>query len=152
MKGRLNSFQKTMLQWNEMHPYNAVHVVQVPGVLNSQQLELSINATLERRGLSNLGLDREKNTYSYGGGPVNSQVKIIANQEDPTPALHAEIEQQLNTPFDHTRLFSPFRFFAAPATASFFLGLVYFHAMADAESVLLLLRDFLRVYSKKVGS
>ena len=29
MKGRLNLFQRTMLRWRELHPYNAVHVVRI---------------------------------------------------------------------------------------------------------------------------
>jgi hypothetical protein len=55
--------------------------------------------------------------------------------------LFAEVERQLNTPFAQTGRFSPFRFFVAPAGNSFFLGLVYFHPAADAESVALLLRE-----------
>jgi hypothetical protein len=61
------------------------------------------------------------------------------------------MERQLNTPFMPAERFSPFRFFAAPAGDSFFLGLTYYHPAADAESVVLLLKDLAEAYLKKVS-
>src|SRR5258706_5371868 len=65
MLGRLNSFQKTMLQWNDVHPYSAVHVVQIAGRLDEERLRKGIQATLAARGLTHLSMDRAKGTYSY---------------------------------------------------------------------------------------
>ena len=120
MYGRLNSFQKTMLQWNDMHPYNAVHVVRIPGVLNAEWLRLSLNSRLEGHGLTHLKLNRGANTYVYHGGRVDCDVKIILGEQDPISALRAEIEQQLNTPFQQRGRCNPFRFFAVAAKDSFF--------------------------------
>lgn len=141
MLGRLNSFQKTMLQWNHLHPYNAVHVVQISGRFDEARLRKGIQSTLVARGLTHLSLDRAKGAYHYEGGPAACEVRVIAGREDLHSALFAEVERQLNTPFAPAERFDPFRFFAAPAGASFFLGLIYFHAAADAESVVLLLRE-----------
>ena len=149
MHGRLNSFQKTMLQWNEMHPYNAVHVVRVRGFLNDEQLRLGLNTTLERHGLTHLSLSRQKDFYVYHGGLVDFEVKIVPGSDDPISMMRAEMERQLNTQFEQTERFNPFRFFAVPTNDSFFLGLVYFHPVADAESVVFLLRDFVRAYLNK---
>ena len=88
--------------------------------------------------------DRAKGSYHYEGGPAVCEVRSIANGEDPRAALFAEVERQLNTPFARAERFNPFRFFAALAGDSFFLGLVYFHAAADAESVVLLLRELVQ--------
>ena len=141
MHGRLNSFQKTMLQWNDWHPYSAVHVVRVPGVLDEDRLRKGIVAVLEARGLTQLSLDRSNGTYHYEGGSATCEIRVIAGGEDPHSALFSEMERQLNTPFAHTGRFSPFRFFVVPAGDAHFLGVVYFHVVADAESVVLLLKE-----------
>lgn len=135
-----------MLQWNEMHPYSAVHVLQIAGVLDTARLRTSINRTVERHGLTRLTLDRERFTYRYDGGTADCALQTISGNEGPRRALVTEIERQLNLGFAHRRPFSPFRFLVAPAGDSFFLGLVYFHPVADAESVVGLLQDIVVVY------
>ena len=130
-----------MLQWNDLHPYSAVHVVRIPGRLDEDRLRKGIQATLEARGLTHLSLDRASGAYHYEVGPTVCEIRAVIGGEDPHTALLAEVERQLNTPFAHTGRFDPFRFFVLPADDSFFLGLVYFHAAADAESVVLLLRE-----------
>jgi hypothetical protein len=149
MRGRANSFQKTMLQWDEMHPYNAVHVVRIPGILDMAQLRRCLNTTLESRGLTNLRLNLAAHRYEYDGGPTDWDVKVIADGDEPLGLLQAEIEQQLNTPFRTGKRFQPFRFFAVPGSNTFLLGLSYFHPVADAESIVLLLRDLVRAYAQK---
>lgn len=141
MNGRLNTFQKSMLQWNDLHAYNAIHVVRVSGELEVNRLQGCIHATLEKRGLTFLTLDRSTNSFQYEGGPVGSEIQVIENSSNATGALVGEMERQLNRPFPCHERFCPFRFLIVPATGSFFLGLVYFHPAADAESVVLLLTD-----------
>ena len=68
MRGKLNIFQKTMLQWNDLHPYNAVHVVRIPHALDLERLGKVINSTLETYGITNLTLNRDRGTYHYQGG------------------------------------------------------------------------------------
>jgi hypothetical protein len=151
MQGKLNSFQKTMLQWNDLHPYNAVHVVRIPGDLNAEQLRFSANSTLEQRGLTNLVIDRKQNSFAYLGGPTGCDVKVVPGGTDFLPALQAEMERQINTPFLPAERINPFRLFAVTANEGFFLGLAYFHPVADAESIVLLLRDLMRAYLKKTA-
>jgi NRPS condensation-like uncharacterized protein len=142
----MNSMQKSMLHWNEMHPYSAVHAVQIAGTLDATRLQACIDITLAKRGLTWLLLDCDHFTFQYESGAANSQIRTIVGNEAPRCALVAEIERQLNLPFEHTIQFSPFRFLVAPANDSFFLGLVYFHPTADAESVVWLLRDIVTCY------
>jgi len=130
-----------MLQWNDLHPYSAVHVVRIAGRLDEDRLRKGIQATLEARGLNHWSLDRAGGVFHYEGGPAVCEIRAVIGVEDPHTALFAEVERQLNTPFAATGRFNPFRFFVVPASDSFFLGLVYFHAAADAESVVLLLRE-----------
>ena len=135
-----------MLEWDEMHPYNAVHVARVPGVLEAQRLQASLSAALERAGLTRLVLDSWQCVYAYQDGPAACEVKILADEPEADSALCAEVEWQINTPFVPTPGFTPFRFFAMPATNSFFLGLAYFHPVADAEAIVHLLRTLVRDY------
>src|SRR6516225_5007890 len=146
MQGRMNSMQKSMLQWNEMYPYSAAHVVQISGTLDTTRLQACIDATLATRGMTCLRLDHDHFTFQYESGNASCQFRTIAGDEGPQCAMVAEIQRQLNLPFEHTRKFSPFRFLVAPANNSFFLGLVYFHPTADAESVVWLLREIVNCY------
>ncbi len=145
MPGRLNIFQRTMLQWNELHPYNAIHVVRVPGVLDTTRLGNVIRHILVRLGLTGLEMDGPHAVFSYQGGPAQCEIKVVS-APDPQAGLIAEIEQQLNTRFGIRQAFNPFRFFAVPDLDSFSLGLVYFHPVADAESVVFLLKRMVEAY------
>ncbi|MFO1511781.1 MAG: hypothetical protein U1F83_02530 [Verrucomicrobiota bacterium] len=145
MPGRLNIFQRTMLQWNALHPYNAIHVVRLPGAPDLAKLGNVIRHILVRLGLTGLELDVQRNVFSYQGGPPQCEIKV-ASGTDPNAALIAEIELQLNTRFEIRQAINPFRFFVVPDLDSFSLGLVYFHPVADAEAVVFLLKRMVEAY------
>jgi NRPS condensation-like uncharacterized protein len=135
-----------MLDWNELHPYNAVHVVRVPASLDLPRLRETIQTRLEGLGLTNLSVDPEGGACQYGGGPVVSELTVIEDGSTTGSSLAAEIKRQLNTPFPRGKSFDPFRFFVAPGQASFSLGLAYFHPVADAESVVWMLKRLVDTY------
>lgn len=146
MQARLNIFQRSMLQWNDLHCYNAVHVVQIPEALEAERLRTTITATLEGNGLTGLTLNRRLGTYQFHGGPSSAEIKITPGDAASSPCFAKEIEHQLNTPFTLEESFTPFRFFVVPEGGSFSLGLVYFHPMADAECIVLLLKGMVDTY------
>ena len=146
MQGRLNTFQLSMLQWNELHPYNAVHVVRIPEALDLERLKNAITATLEGKGLTGLTLDRNAGKYEYCGGPSSAEIKVHSTGASSSPDLAEEIERQLNTPFAQQERFTPFRFIVVAEKDSFSLGLVYFHPVADAESIVFLLKEMVDAY------
>jgi hypothetical protein len=49
MEGRLNIMQKAMLDWNELHPYNAIHVARVPDPLDQPCWNASFARTWKQR-------------------------------------------------------------------------------------------------------
>jgi len=152
MAGRFNQFQRLMLQWDELHPYNAVHVVRLPGQPDFARLGEVLRQLLPRLGLTRLQMDPGRTSYAYQGGPTSCEVKVIS-AADPQAALSTEIEQQLNTRFVGSPGFDPFRFFVVPETDGFSLGLVYFHPTADAEAVVFLLKRIVeRYFSGESGS
>jgi hypothetical protein len=129
MQAKLNSFQRTMFQWDDLHPYLAVHVARLEGAPDYDRLQGVLDTTLEAAGLTGLEIDRR-----VDGGPADL-------------ALEAEAERQLNTRFDTAGgRFSPFRFFVVVESGGFHLGLVYFHVVADGHSITLLMRDIIERY------
>ena len=130
-----------MLQWNDLHPYNAVHVARIPEPLDPERLTKVINARLETLGLAGLALNRDQGTYHYRGGPARCAINSLMSEAGAESCLASQIEHQLNTAFIPSEGFSPFRFFAVPQGDFFFLGLAYFHPVADAESIVLLMKN-----------
>jgi hypothetical protein len=135
-----------MLQWNDLHPYNAVHVVRIPGALDAERLKGVITTTLEGKGLTGLALNGRSGVYRYLGGPSSAEIKVLSTGTVMGPGFTAEVEDQLNTPFHPESPFTPFRFFVVPEVDCFSLGLVYFHPVADAECILFLLRELVERY------
>ncbi len=135
-----------MLQWNELHPYNAVHVVRLSEALDPERLKRAITATLEGKGLTGLALDRNAGRYEYRGGPSSAEIKVASLGSPSSPGFAEEIGWQLNTPFAQQEPFTPFRFVVVAEPDSFSLGLTYFHPVADAESVVFLLKDMVEAY------
>lgn len=146
MPARLNTFQRTMLHWNDLHPYNAVHVVRIPLPLDAARLTQAVNGTLESLKLTNLTLNRARGTYHYQGGPAHIEIKSVRAGSNARTALAAEIEDQLNRGFTCTGTFNPFRCFVLPEENAFFLGVAYVHAVADAESLVHLLKRIVAAY------
>ena len=135
-----------MLLWNDLHPYHAVHVVRVMSPLDLPRLSEVIHRTLQKQGLGNVTLDARRGIFHYDGGAAKYEIKLIKVGDDPHADLAAEAERQLNTRFAHNQSFCPFRFFVAAGHGSFFLGLVYFHAVADGESVVNLVKSVVAGY------
>lgn len=140
MRGRLNLFQRTMLQWRELYPYSAVHAVRLPRVLDKARLVGDITAELEALGLTGLELDAARGTFEFRGGPAHVEVDVLDSGEAPW-RLDEEFEAQLNRPFAQagTRV-QPFRFFVCDAGSSFYLGLAYDHFIAGGDSIIVLMK------------
>src|SRR6187397_2138290 len=99
MQGQFNSFQKTMLQWNDMHAYNGVHVVRIAGGLDAQRLTSVVNCLLERQGLTNLTLGHKRGTFQYAGGDGRLTINVLASVPEGPAGLATEAERQLNIAF-----------------------------------------------------
>jgi hypothetical protein len=56
------------------------------------------------------------------------------------------METEVNTPFTDDGAIRPFRFFVVQEEQRFYLGLTYFHVIAGAESIIVLLRHFVSKY------
>jgi hypothetical protein len=138
MKSKLNFFQRTMLRWRDLHPYNAVHVVLVAEPLDNARLSDAISRELEALGLTHLELDRIHGRYEWRGGSEEAELRLLAD-DDPLSRVHDEIARQLNAAFPKDGHISPFRFFAVDAESSFHFGLAYDHFVAGGDTIARLL-------------
>ena len=147
MRGRLNLFQAAMLRWRELHPYNAVHVAELPQPLDAQRLRRAIADHLTEQGLTGFTLDAPARRFEYRGGGAQPDFTVLALGSDPGVALDTEIARQLNLPFPVDGAFDPFRFFALPMASSFHLGIAYDHFVAGGDSIVVLLKGIAARYA-----
>lgn len=138
-----------MLRWDEMHPYNAAHVIRFAVPLDVPRLRETLRRGLAVLGLGRLTLSVDDRTYSYATNPDDVELKILEPGNEGMAALATETERQLNTRFDRRAGFVPVRFFAMATSDGFFLGLVYFHPAADGEAAVHLMRNLAEAYLGK---
>jgi hypothetical protein len=141
VKGRLNLFQAAMLRWRASHPYNAVHVAELPGPLDHARLSRAIDGYLTEAGIGKLALDGERRRFEYAQGPVHADVPVTKADGDTLALLEREMERYLNARFGEDGApFAPLRFFAVDSGTSFHLGVAYDHFIAGGDSVVALLK------------
>jgi hypothetical protein len=146
VKGRLNLFQRTMLRWRALHPYNAVHVLRIDAPLDVPRLSAAIGWVLEGEGLSGLALDTAHGRYEYAGGAATVALEVLPAGGDALRAAEEVIERELNAPFPPDGAIDPFRFFAIDAGETFLLGLAYDHFIAGGDSIVVLMKDLHDAY------
>jgi hypothetical protein len=139
VSGRLNMFQRIMLRWSDLHPYNGVHVVHLGRPPAQARLAERIAGALEAQGLTGLVLDPRRRWFRYEGGAAEVALEILPGGPDPFGVVRGEIERQLNAPFPRAHRTNPFRFFAVVGSDSFHLGIAYDHFIAGGDSIALLL-------------
>ena len=149
LTGRLNLFQRTMLDWRELHPYIAVHAVRIARPLDRLAATRAINETLEHAGLTGLELDRQSARYEWHGGPSACTLDVIATGHEWQATLVQTFERHLNTPFATDGRVDPFRFFAIDTGNAFFLGIAYDHFIAGGDSIVVLLNAIVDRYAGK---
>lgn len=137
--GRLNLFQATMLDWRELHPYNAVHAVRIAQTLDEAALARAIDDVLSGAGLTGLELDRDRCRYAWRGGGVHVAIEPVDPGSDWQVSLAHAFERHLNGPFPREGAIDPFRFFAMRVDDGFFLGIAYDHFIAGGDSIVALL-------------
>jgi hypothetical protein len=143
---RLNLFQRTLLRWRELRPYNAAHAVWIGMPLEPARLQALIGHYLAAMNLTGLALDPDRRTLRRQAEAEDVALRVLPAGEDPRGALWKEFEAQLNTPFPDAGPLSAFRFFAVPADAGFYLALVYDHFVAAGDAIAWLLRHVVAEY------
>jgi hypothetical protein len=130
-----------MLRWRVSHPYNAVHVAELPGPLDEARLSQAVDGYLSEAGIGKLALDGENRRYEYVQAPLHADLPVSKPNGDTLAHLEREMERHLNGRFgDGGGPFAPLRFFVVDSGASFHLGVAYDHFIAGGDSVVALLK------------
>ena len=147
MKGRLNIFQRTMLQWDSFYPYNAIGIMRIPARLEEAALKDALRQVLERQGIGSLEIDPRNRMYEYLSDVSGVDLTVVDGDGEPVERVRREAELQLNTRFvrDGAR-YNPFRFFACAGGDCFYFGIVYYHVIADGYSMAFTAREIVRQY------
>jgi hypothetical protein len=148
--GRLNTFQKVMLQWSDLHPYNAVHIYKIAGSLRAGALNEAIASAFQFHGLGVVRLSHDGQSFRHepGGQPA---VEVPVASDDPEVSLNDYCSSALNRPFERPAS-HPFRFAAISAgPQSHYVILSYDHWIADSYAARLVLRSILSRYLPLAG-
>ncbi len=131
--GKLNLFQRTMLRWRSLAPYNAVHAAEVAGAFDRERVAGAIAAVIARRGIGTHALDARARRFAWSPEvPAPLALTVVADDGARDAALAAQIARDLNEPFPAGQ---PMRFFAVTAPARYVLGIAYDHYVAGGDSV-----------------
>ena len=143
--GQLNAFQKVMLQWSSLHPYNAAHVYKMAGPLRSSDLADAVETTFRRHGLGIAHLSADGQSFRHET-ETRPEVEVVSCGEDPGSTMEEYLSRALNRPFGRPTS-HPFRFAAIDAgPQSHYVILAYDHWVADARSAGLILQTVLGQY------
>ena len=141
--GRLNSFQRMMLNWEDVRAFNAVHVAQLDRRISPADVESSVQRTLAQLGTCSIEFDADRQGYEFFPDGPAPQFRVIEPSGDARADLSTEIASQLNRPFPDGH-HAPFRFFYLPLPGGCYLGMAYHHVIGDAASVSLVMQRLLQ--------
>ncbi|HEY1461615.1 MAG TPA: hypothetical protein VGH59_16350 [Casimicrobiaceae bacterium] len=148
---RVNLFQAAMLRWRALYPYNAVHVIEIPGALDRARLRASIRDHLQGLGLTGLIVDPRQQSYEWTGGEAAIELRSLEPVENVRAALREAIERELNAAFPAEGRVEPFRFFVVEQHGAFHLGLAYDHFIAGGDSIVALLQGIVAHYAEPLA-
>ncbi len=143
--GRLNAFQKVMLQWSSLHPYNAVHTYKIAGPLRLGDLAEAVETAFRCHGLGIARLSADGESFRHETD-TQPEVEAVVGGEHPEDDLKEYVSRALNRPFERP-VSRPFRLAALDAGPhAHYVILAYDHWVADSYAARLVLRSILGRY------
>lgn len=142
----LNSLQRVMFQWSEVHPYNACHLYCLPGDGDEQRLRESARRALANAGWGQVVVEAGGRCASFG--PCEEvEVRSAACASSADVDLDREVTAELNRPFDRPKC-HPIRFVLLNdgGAARHWIAATYDHWTADSVSMRLVMHRVLAEY------
>jgi hypothetical protein len=144
--GRLNAFQRVMLQWSGLHPYNAAHTYHVAGPVRLPALQQAIRDTFELNGIGVAEINLDAGQYRHWCDDVFPEVLVSADLRSPEVQLAEQLTVELNHRFERP-ICRPFRFCVVDAgPESHYVTLVYDHWASDSIGARLIMRHVMGRY------
>ena len=141
MPHRLNLFQRLLLQWDRLHPYNAIQAIRFDGPIDFERWRAQWSIALQRLGLGRVRRRGKAYHYEIVGGRSAGEIDRVVTGL----SFEAFVNRELNRSFDAGSV--PFRPFILSEADRTLVGVVYHHWVADSVSVRLLLRTWFRAGS-----
>lgn len=132
----LNVFQRLVLQWDALHPYNAVQVMTLPGMYEHERLVRALNRALKESGIGSPDIRLGRYCFADPAEPA-SLVHL-----GPDTSTEHFISSQLNYRFNFDGRF-PLRAFAGVGEDRTVVGMSYWHWIADSFAMRMLMRRWL---------
>ncbi len=130
--------------WDRIHPYNAVHLMELPPETPIEGFEELVTCYIERVLPGPLKVGPGGWYLEWlESSPLNPPVKRVSLEGDPVTALSRAVEDELNTPFAGES-FSPVRACLFQGGGRLFAGVTYFHPHSDAVPVVYLMEGLFR--------
>lgn len=143
--GCVSAFQRLMIQWSELHPFNAAHVCKISGALRGDDLRRAVSSTFLQLGLGRAELSPDGLFYRHEADP-SPEVEVVAGGETPERTLAYHVTGQLNRPFARPRC-RPLRVSAVGSRLGcHYVSVAYDHWVADSVAIRLLLRHIMARY------
>jgi len=143
---RLNHFQRMMLEWDRIHPYNATHTVSLTGTLDAPALRQAIHDTYRKAGIGQLILDPKQRKIRYA--PIDRiELRELRATSDVEESLRTVICKEMNASFPDGP-HDPLRWIVLDDAASdaHHIVLAYHHVAGDAYCIQMLLALILHRY------
>lgn len=143
---KLNHFQRAMLLWEQRHPYNALHAVQLRGASDPATLKVAIRTACQAAGIRDALVNEQAGLCTY----LTSITVDLT--ELPQAAQVDEVIRQAAAPGMNARFSKgshhPIRWYVANLNgdAGHAIVAVYHHVFADAAGIEALLARVLRNY------
>lgn len=143
---RFNVFQQSMLRWDRLHPYNAVHAVRVQGPARPEALRDAAWEIARRAELGELALNYFHTRYEYRP-PQVIRVQEVAPGRSAEARLAEIMTEEINTPF-HGAAHHPIRWtvFNEAGGDAHYIVLCYHHIISDGHGIERVLSAVLRRY------
>lgn len=148
----LEGFQQVMLRWEEIRPYNAVHIIELNDLsLSAVRLSKSVAAVFSAVGLTSVRFNRSRKAVQYRSVGHPLKIAEVELQTASNEELSGLMTDKLSD-FFAANEDSPFRITLARQTrangvsATQYLVIGYRHAIADAQSIVLLVKAILDHY------
>lgn len=141
---RFNYFQQTMLRWDRLHPYNAVHAVCINGPARIVALRNAAWDVAKEAALGELAVSYFGTSYEYRPLQV-IRVQEVAPGRPGENRLSDVITEEINTPF-FGDMHHPVRWTVFNEGDTHHVVLCYHHAISDAHGIERFLAAVLRRY------
>lgn len=144
----LNSFQRIMRLWDQVHPYNAAHACRIAGSADINRIADAWKATLQSMGVGKISV--QGNEFRHEAPAANEPgAQIHAYQNGRT--IDSLITDEMNTRMNPDEG-SPFRAFVLAEGDTYCMGVNYHHWVADSASIRWLMHEwFQRIQDPSSG-